>query len=104
MRLECWRARLAIANFSLDSVLFAAAEIRRKDCFGATPKPTRETRALPTERAEIASGVRIFRCQRFDIADFYINAFYAWPFCARAKKPTPAPDHTRSMKCISGNQ
>src|SRR6266849_3350967 len=32
-RLACWRWRLAIANF--------------KDCFGGTPKPTRETRALP---------------------------------------------------------
>jgi hypothetical protein len=79
-----WRARLAIADFSLDSVLFTAAGIRQKDCFGATPKPTRETRALPAECAEIVSGIRIFCGQRFDVAEFQVNSFYAWPFCARA--------------------
>ena len=39
---------LAIANFSLESRLFRAAGTQRKDCFGMTPKPARETRALPT--------------------------------------------------------
>src|SRR5206468_12315340 len=49
IRLGCWRARLAIANFS-------CATSRREilvlgqDCFGATPKPTRETRALPEKQ------------------------------------------------------
>jgi hypothetical protein len=33
-RVACWRWRLADANFE-------------KDCFGGTPKPARETRALP---------------------------------------------------------
>jgi hypothetical protein len=38
---------LAIANFSSDSILLTEAETEAKDCFGATPKPARETRALP---------------------------------------------------------
>jgi serine protease Do len=38
---------LAIATFPLGSLLFAASGSQRKDCFGATPKPTRGTRALP---------------------------------------------------------
>src|SRR5438094_5026428 len=38
---------LATANFRLGSLLLAANGNQRKDCFGATPKPARETRALP---------------------------------------------------------
>jgi serine protease Do len=38
---------LATANFPLGSLLLAADGNQRKDCFGATPKPARETRALP---------------------------------------------------------
>jgi serine protease Do len=38
---------LAIANFPLGSLLFAADRNQRKDCFGATPKPARVTRVLP---------------------------------------------------------
>src|SRR5437764_8901821 len=38
---------LAIANFSSDASMFTPARIQREDCFGATSKPTRETRALP---------------------------------------------------------
>jgi len=38
---------LAIANFSCDFVSSQSNEIQRKACFGATPKPTRERRALP---------------------------------------------------------
>jgi hypothetical protein len=38
---------LAIANFSLDSILLTETGTEKKDCFGATPKPARETRALP---------------------------------------------------------
>ena len=38
---------LAIANFRLESRLFAKREAQRKVRFGATPKPARETRALP---------------------------------------------------------
>jgi hypothetical protein len=40
----------AIANFFVGSVLLTSAGTQRKDCFGATPKPARETRALPTFR------------------------------------------------------
>src|SRR5262249_12260561 len=38
---------LAIANFRYEVVSFPSNEIQRKACFDATPKPTRETRALP---------------------------------------------------------
>ena len=38
---------LAIANFSLGLPLFASRGDQEKDCFGATPKPTRGTRMLP---------------------------------------------------------
>src|SRR5437899_4537135 len=38
---------LAIADFLLSSFLATACGSRRKDRFGATPKPTRGTRALP---------------------------------------------------------
>ena len=38
---------LAIANFSWNSILLTEAGTETKDCFGATPKPARETRALP---------------------------------------------------------
>src|SRR5215208_7951564 len=37
----------AIANFSFNSPMFIPARIQRKANFGATPKPARETRALP---------------------------------------------------------
>src|SRR4249919_395824 len=38
---------LAIANFSSNASMFTPARIQREDRFGAKPKPTRETRALP---------------------------------------------------------
>src|SRR5437870_453010 len=38
---------LAIANFPPSTRLSAAGGRQRKDCFGATPKPARGTRALP---------------------------------------------------------
>src|SRR4029077_10466474 len=38
---------LAIANFSSNTSMLTPARIQREDRFGATPKPTRETRALP---------------------------------------------------------
>jgi hypothetical protein len=41
---------LAIANFSLDSIMLTEAGTETKDCFGATPKPAPETRALPRRR------------------------------------------------------
>ena len=50
MRLACWRARLAIANFSGPVELHATFQLFREDCFGATPKPARETHALPERR------------------------------------------------------
>ena len=38
---------LAIVNFSCKFVSAQAKDTERKACFGATPKPARETRALP---------------------------------------------------------
>jgi len=45
-RLACWRARLAIANFSGLMKSVDVCEFS-KDRFGATPKPACETHALP---------------------------------------------------------
>jgi hypothetical protein len=38
---------LAIADFSLQAASSLHVPTTAKDCFGATPKPARETRALP---------------------------------------------------------
>src|SRR6266478_9549852 len=38
---------LAIANFPCGARIVTAGGTERKDCFGATPKPARGTRALP---------------------------------------------------------
>src|SRR5438874_8484236 len=46
MRLACWRWRPAIADFS-NALNYVCGLMLRKDCFGVTPKPTRDTRALP---------------------------------------------------------
>ncbi len=52
---------LAIANFPSISRLFAASGSQRKDCFGATPKPARGTRALPgTVRCALVVALLIF--------------------------------------------
>jgi hypothetical protein len=37
---------LAIANFSCGFFTPSTGDIQKKDCFGETPKPARETRAL----------------------------------------------------------
>src|SRR5206468_6899660 len=54
---------LAIANFVYSSPFYATCKIQRKNCFGATPKPARETRALPnqylsTHDAMIGEGIQ----------------------------------------------
>ena len=54
--------------------------------------------------AQIGGRAWIFRSERFDIAEFNVNAFYAGPFCARAEKPTPPSDDMRSVKCVSWTQ
>jgi hypothetical protein len=38
---------LAIADFSFTAASSLRTGFKGKDCFGATPKPARETRALP---------------------------------------------------------
>src|SRR5438477_8606735 len=47
--LACWRRQLADAFFSamLPKKAGKLPALPGKDCFGETPKPTRETRALP---------------------------------------------------------
>src|SRR5947208_15759752 len=45
---------LAIANFRLESLLFAKRVTQRKVRFGATPKSARETRALPRRSCDRA--------------------------------------------------
>ena len=45
----CWRARIAIANF-LFGRLQLRVNVSSKDCFGSTPKPARDTHALPKPR------------------------------------------------------
>jgi hypothetical protein len=50
---------LAITNFSLGRQLWKAMN-SRKDCFGATPKPTRGTRALPNPRSSRTAGNHFF--------------------------------------------
>jgi uncharacterized protein len=48
-RPACWRKRPAFANFP-----------DTKDCFGETPKPTRESRVLPTMLRCLAVGFFVF--------------------------------------------
>src|SRR5437667_10657585 len=55
---------LAIANFSLGSLLLTAGATERKDCFGATPQPPRETRPLPRviiQRSHSSRGWSVYR-------------------------------------------
>jgi len=47
MPLACWRARPCDRELSLWIHISATGKIQSKECFGATPKPARETRALP---------------------------------------------------------
>jgi hypothetical protein len=50
---------LAIADFSVNPPLPHLSRDRGKDYFGATPKPARETRALPGHRAYINFASRL---------------------------------------------
>jgi NADH:ubiquinone oxidoreductase subunit K len=52
---------LAIANFRRRFALFAPDRIKRKERFGATPKPARGTRALPNPiRGEMTPTLQLF--------------------------------------------
>jgi hypothetical protein len=46
----------------------------------------------------------IFCCQNLDIADLHVSWFDAWPFGARAQKPSPLPGDTSGVESIAGNQ
>ena len=106
MRHACWRARPAIANFFWTRAIHASLATSRKDCFGATPEPARETRALPRESAQIIRHVWIFCRERFNVTDFFVNSFYARPFGARAEEPAPKAfgDDARSVESVAGDQ
>ena len=58
------------------------------------------------ERPQIVGHVWIFCCQRFDVTDFYVNSFYAGPFCARAEEPAPNAfgDDACSVEGVAGDQ
>src|SRR5439155_27315246 len=47
--------------------------------------------------AQIVSNVWVFRCQRFEVANFDVSRFYTGPFGACTEKPAALSDHTR--KC-----
>src|SRR6266404_968487 len=49
-RLACWRTRPRGRGLSVATSL-GGKRCTKKDCFGATPKPARETRALPRTHA-----------------------------------------------------
>jgi hypothetical protein len=59
-----------------------------------TRSPARETHALPGKCTQIVGHLRIFRRQRFDIADFDMDFLYAGPFefenrTSNIDRPTP---------------
>jgi hypothetical protein len=56
------------------------------------------------ERAKIVGDVRIFRRERFDIADFHVNSFDAWPFGARAEEPAAISNDACSVEGIARDQ
>jgi hypothetical protein len=56
------------------------------------------------ESAQIVCYLWIFYCECFDVPDFYVNSFYAWPFRARAEEPSAISDHPRSVKGVTGDQ
>ena len=63
-----------------------------------------QSRSPLLKRAQVGGRVWISCCECFDVADLDVDLFYAGPFCARAEKPAPAPDDTRSVKRVSWNQ
>jgi hypothetical protein len=56
------------------------------------------------ERPQIVRHVWIFCCERFDVTDFYVNSFYAWPFGARAEEPAAISDDARSVEGVARDQ
>src|ERR687892_2446515 len=98
MRPACWFRRRA-------ETIFSKKLIDRHEFHVSRKVRDRETHALPRECAQIVSDVWIFRCQRFDVANFDVSRFYTGPFGAGTEKPAPPlPDHTRSVEGIAGNQ
>jgi len=70
--------------------------------FGAS---TYSQSVLPLlKRTQIVGNVWIFGCEGFDVADFHVNSFYAWPFCARAEEPAAISDDACSVEGVAGDQ
>ena len=68
---------------------------------------TRQDASLRNRRrksTEIPRDLWIFCRQRIGIADLDVSRLDSWPFGARAQKPVPSPDYTRSVKSTAGNQ
>src|SRR4051812_10862741 len=73
---------------------------RSRDALARSPR-----RPLPLlECAQIVGHIWIFRCERFDIADFDVDFLYAGPFCARAEEPAPLSYHACSVERIARDQ
>jgi hypothetical protein len=56
------------------------------------------------ECAQIVRRVWISCCESFDVTDFYVNSFYAWPFGARAEEPAASSDDARSVEGVAEDQ
>src|ERR687892_647821 len=99
MRPACWFRRRA-------ETIFSKKLIDRHEFHVSRKVRDRETHALPRECPQIGSDVWIFRCQRFDVANFDVSWFYTGPFGACTEKPAPEAfgDHTRGVESIAGNK
>ena len=67
------------------------------------PKAIEVNRSLPP--CKCAQAVRhlwIFCCELFDVTDFYVNSFNAWPFGARDEEPAAISDDARSGEGLPG--
>ena len=75
------------------------------DTSTATNAPaTIEPRLYFLKCAQIVGDVRIFRRQRFEVADFDVDFFYAGPFRARAKKPASLTNDAGRVESITRNE
>jgi hypothetical protein len=103
VRLACWFRRRAETIFRKFANVHESHESRKVRDRQAR-SPTRETLALPGECAQIIRHVWVFRCQRFDIADFDVDFLHAWPFGTRTEEPAPLSDDACSVERIPRDQ
>src|SRR5205823_9743814 len=84
---------LAIADFPC-GFAGSRSETKGKDCFGETPKPARETRALPDPCGVAAGGSRDLRTRRVRLRSRY---FLAPKFCCYKAVGPSAPEFDRPI-------